>query len=525
MRKPHCLTANIKPENIMSVLLDIRGVSKSFPGVKALDDVNFTAHSGEIHALLGENGAGKSTLIKALTGVYKRDAGKVLFAGEEIFPKSPSEAEGLGISTVYQEVNLVPTLSVAENIMLGRQPMACGFIQWKQLRKQAEESLARLDLAHIDVSRRLGSYSVAIQQMVAIARALDVNAKLLILDEPTASLDDKEVDELFSLMRTLKKQGMGMIFVTHFIDQVYSICDRITVLRNGTLAGDWPIAELPHLKLVAEMLGKAPGEVAELEKKHVSQAERSEIPLIKLEQTGRKGAVRPLDLEIFKGETLGLAGLLGSGRTEIARMLFGIDPADSGSLMINGRNETLSDARKAIRHKFAFISEDRKIEGIIPSLSIRENIILALQAKKGMINQLSRTAQRDLAGHYFKALRIKAPSIETAVGTLSGGNQQKVLIARWLTTQPEFIIFDEPTRGIDIGAKSEVELIVEDLRQKGCAVLLISSEIEEIVRNSQRIIVLRDRRKITELDGTRVDTHDVMCAIASTTSVDSEVIG
>ncbi|HVU38042.1 MAG TPA: sugar ABC transporter ATP-binding protein [Opitutales bacterium] len=496
-------------------LLAMRGIGKKFPGVTALAGVDFTVRAGEIHALLGENGAGKSTLIKLLTGVYTPDSGEVRFADTVIRPASPRDAERAGISTVYQEVNLIPSLSVAENIGLGRQPGKFGFLNWRALRRHAKAALARLEI-DLDVDAELGSLPLALQQMVAIARALDLQAKLLVLDEPTASLDENEVAELFKIMRQLRAAGLGIVFVTHFLDQVYAVTDRITVLRNGELVGEYATAELGRLQLVSKMLGR---EVSD-EEGHgqgggVAAKESSGgIPLLEATQLGRRGAVHPFDLQLRQGEVTGLAGLLGSGRTETARLLFGIDRADSGQIQWRGQPVKISSPRAAVRFGLAFCSEDRKTEGILPNLSVRENIIFALQAKRGAWRTISRAEQDQLCAHYISALRIKTGSPETPIKNLSGGNQQKALLARWLATQPELIIVDEPTRGIDIGAKAEIEALVAKLRADGVAVLFISSEIEEVVRNSTRIAVLRERRKVAELTGGEIELHRLLHEMA-----------
>ncbi len=478
-------------------LLELRGIGKRFPGVVALDGVDFTVRAGEIHALLGENGAGKSTLIKVLTGVYEADAGEIRLAGEPLSASAPADAERAGISTVYQEVNLVPSLSVAENIALGRQPGRLGFLNWRAIRRHAREALARLDIK-CDVDAELGTLSIALQQMVAIARALDLRARLLILDEPTASLDEKEVGDLFEIIRRLRRQGMGIVFVTHFLDQVYAVSDRITVLRNGKLVGEYPVAELPRLALVGKMLGR---DFAESTAAAASTHSPAGAPLLSVRDISRKGAVHPLSLEVRRGEVVGLAGLLGSGRTETARLLFGIDQRDGGEIRMHDSACALRSPREAVRLGLAFCSEDRKSEGILPNLSVRENLIIALQAKQGGWKTISLSEQERLCAHYISALRIKTANADVPIRTLSGGNQQKVLLARWLATRPELIILDEPTRGIDIGAKAEIEALIGKLRAEGIAVIFISSEIEEIVRNSTRAVVLRERRQCGELAG------------------------
>lgn len=496
-------------------LLEVKALSKGFPGVKALEAVDLTLQAGEIHALMGENGAGKSTFIKVLTGVFPRDAGETHLEGKVIAPRSPREAEALGISTVYQEVNLVPHLSVAENICLGRQPTWLGVIRWGAIAKRARAALARLDLS-LDLKRQLSSYSIAIQQMVAIARALDISAKLLILDEPTSSLDKSEVEELFKKLRRLREDGLGVIFITHFLEQVYDISDSITVLRNGRRVGCFTTKELPRIKLVSHMIGKDVGEVEALERKRASTATiRSEQPMLEAKGLGRKGFIHPLDLEIRPGEVLGLAGLLGSGRTETARLLFGVDRPDQGTLSIEGRAVRFNSPRAAIRYRIALTPEDRKVAGIIPNLTIRENVILALQASRGTWRRLNVPEQEKLADRFIKSLDIRTPNREQLLRNLSGGNQQKVLLARWLATEPKLFILDEPTRGIDVGAKGEIEKLIQSLRQDGLAVLFISSELEEIVRQSQRVVILRDRRKVGELAEAEISEEAIMQSIAT----------
>lgn len=498
-----------------TVLLSMQGIDKAFPGVQALSRVDFSVRGGEVHALMGENGAGKSTLIKVLTGVYPKDAGRVALSGKPIQPRAPLEAEALGISTVFQEVNLIPHLSVAENIMLGRQPTRRGFLSWRAIRERARTALKRLGLT-LDVRSELCSCSVAVQQMVAIARAVDLNAKLLVLDEPTSSLDESEVNELFALIEHLRTQGLGIVFITHFIDQVYRISDRITVLRNGQVEGTFHTRTLPRLELVARMLGKDLDEVAALEardRQHGSVTP-SEVPVLSARQLGRKGAIEPFDLAVHQGEVMGLAGLLGSGRTEAVRLLFGLDRPTQGQVSLQGRTLSKLSPRRAIAQGMGFCPEDRKADGVIGSLSVRENILLALQARRGLAGALPLAKQVALAEHYIQALKIKTPSLETRVESLSGGNQQKVLLARWLAMSPKLIILDEPTRGVDVGAKAEIEALVASLREEGMAVIFISSELEEVVRNCQRVRILRDRRMEGELSGGDIQENAIMAMIA-----------
>jgi galactofuranose transport system ATP-binding protein len=493
-------------------LLEMREISKAFRGVQALNNVQLTLRAGEIHALMGENGAGKSTLIKVLTGVYRPDGGTIRLTGKQIQPGSPAHAEREGISTVYQEVNLVPTMSVADNVMLGRQPTRAGFLRKAEMRDRAREALERVGL-RIDVGRTLGSCSIAQQQLVAIARALDVKARLLILDEPTSSLSVTEVDYLFKIMRSLRDEGMAILFVTHFLEQVYAVSDRITVLRNGAFVGEFKAAELPRLQLISAMIGR---EFAQMDKLREEKAGTSESKkhFLKARGVGRAGTLKPLSLELGCGEVLGLAGLLGSGRTEVAKTLFGITPADSGEISIEGRTVRMNSPRAAIGHGLAFCSEDRKSEGIAPHLSVRENMMLAMQAKRGALRRLPKAEQEKIVDHYIRALNIKTADAETPIMNLSGGNQQKVLLARWLALQPSLIILDEPTRGIDVGAKAEIEKLVDSLRKEGMSVLFISSDLEEIVRTCDRVAVMRDREKIGELSGAHIEPNRIMNVIA-----------
>lgn len=498
----------------INLLLKARGIYKSFPGVKALSNVDFELKAGEIHCLMGENGAGKSTLIKVLTGVESLDEGKIFLEGTSIAPSSPHHAQQLGISTVYQEINLCPNLSVAENIFIGREPLRFGSIDWREINRRSQDLLAKMSL-DIDVTEPLERYSVAVQQMVAIARALDISAKVLILDEPTSSLDAKEVEKLFGLMRKLKAEGLGIVFITHFIEQVYGVSDRITILRNGELVGSYETAQLPRVKLIAKMIGKA-FEGFEKSVKHGedgSSQDNSHV-LLQARGLGHKGSIHPFDLTINKGEILGLVGLLGSGRTEVARTIFGIDKADSGEIIINGEKAQINNPGDAIKHCLAYCSENRKTEGLIDNLSVRENIILALQGKLGWMNSITKKNQEEIADKYIKLLDIKTSGPEQMIKNLSGGNQQKVILARWLLTEPNLLILDEPTRGIDIGAKVEIQKLILSLAETGMSVVFISSELDESVRCSSRMAVLRDRVKIAEIDREDIEEEYIMQTIA-----------
>lgn len=495
----------------------MRRITKNFIGVRALNNVDFTLRAGEIHALMGENGAGKSTLIKVLTGAEEFESGEIRIAGIDhpIINRSPQEAQRNGISTVYQEVNLCPNLSVAENLFIGREPKKFGRIDWKTMNKRAKEILDELDI-HIDVTLTLDNYSVAIQQMIAIARAVDISAKVLILDEPTSSLDEQEVEKLFQVMRMLKERGLGIIFVTHFLDQVYAVCDRITVLRNGELVGEYEIENLPRLQLVARMMGKDLDDLEEIKSEHTSS--KGEV-VIEAKGLGCKGKVKPFDLSIHKGEVIGLSGLLGSGRSELARTLYGADKPDSGELKVNGQRLAANAPIDSIKAGMAFLPENRKDEGIIADLSVRENIILALQARQGLFKLLSRKEQEEFADRYIELLKIKTASRETPIKQLSGGNQQKAILARWLLLNPDFLILDEPTRGIDVGTKTEIQKLVIELAKQGKAVMFISSEIEEMLRTCNRMLVLRDSSVVGELYDAEITQDNIMAAIAGGNAV------
>jgi monosaccharide-transporting ATPase len=482
-------------------VLELADIRKQFAGIPALHDVHLRLYPGEIHALMGQNGAGKSTLIKVLTGVLEASGGQMRLAGQPVWPNSPLAAQRLGISTVYQEVNLCPNLSVAENIFAGRYPrcgIAQGFrIDWAALERRARELVARLGL-DVDVTRLLSSYPVAVQQLVAIARAIGIESKVLILDEPTSSLDDDEVQKLFEVLRRLRDEGLAIVFVTHFLNQVYAVSDRITVLRNGTWVGEWLAGELGPQALIAAMLGREPA--AQSAGAAVSPEFDGAAPaLLQAEGLGQAGQLQAVDLRVRAGEVVGLAGLLGAGRTELARLLFGLEAPDRGMLRIDGEAVAFSSPADAIRQGLALCPEERKADGVVAELSVRENIALALQARMGMRRCLSRAEQTALAERFVQALDIKTANVDTPIGLLSGGNQQKAMIARWLATEPRLLILDEPTRGIDVAAKQEIMAQILRLAQAGMAVIFISSEMSEVVRVAHRIVVLRDRRKVGEL--------------------------
>ena len=465
-----------------NVVLEMRDISKNFTGVRALSHVDFTLRKGEIHALMGENGAGKSTLIKVLTGVHEFESGSIHMAGNSnaIVNHSPQEAQANGISTVYQEVNLCPNLTVAENLFIGREPRKMGMIDWKQMNERSGKLLESLDI-HVPPTQMLEECSIAIQQMIAIARAVDMKCRVLILDEPTSSLDDDEVEKLFVLMRRLRDEGVGIIFVTHFLEQVYAVCDRITVLRNGELVGEYETKDLPRVMLVAKMMGKDFDDLADIKGEHKDKKKTKPEPVIEAKGISHKGTIKPFDLTINKGEVIGLTGLLGSGRSELVRAIYGADKAETGTLKVKGKEAKINSPLDAMKLGMAYLPEDRKAEGIIADLSVRENIIIALQAKRGMFHPLSKKEMEEAADKYIKLLQIKTASRETPIKSLSGGNQQKVILGRWLLTNPDYLILDEPVDGLDPVMRRQVwSLLLGDVAERGTTVLVSSHNLREL---------------------------------------------
>ena len=495
-----------------NVILTMRGISKEFPGVKALSNVDFTLCKGEIHALMGENGAGKSTLVKVLTGVHIKDSGEIRIEGydEPVSIRSPQDAQNLGISTVYQEITLCPNLTVAENMFIGRGNYR--FINWRAQEKRANEILTKLNIP-AKASQQLGTCSLAVQQMVAIARAVDMECKVLILDEPTSSLDEREVALLFKLMRDLKSRGVGIIFITHFLDQVYEVCDKITVLRNGELVGEYEIKDMPEVELISAMLGKDLEDISKLKDEKKVYEGKDEVVYEAHNLSSTEG-VKPFDFKIKKGEVNGFTGLLGSGRSESVRAIFAADRVTSGSVKMNDKDVKIQKPKDAMKNGIGYLPEDRKGDGIIQDLSVRENIILALQVLNGFFKPFSRAESEKFADEFIELLNIKTASKETPIKSLSGGNQQKVILARWLLTNPQYLILDEPTRGIDVGTKVEIQKQVLKLAEKGVSVTFISSEIQEMLNVCSRLIVMRDRRIVGELKDEELSQDNIMSTIA-----------
>lgn len=489
-------------------VLEMRGICKSFPGVRALNEVDFTLRRGEIHALMGENGAGKSTLVKVMTGAYEKDGGTVSLGGKTVHFKSPQDAQNHGIGTVYQEITLCPNLTVAENMFIGRGRDP--FVRWASMNERAAGLLESLGIP-ARPTQELSDCSLAVQQMIAIARAVDMDCGILILDEPTSSLDTDEVRTLFDLMRELKSRGVGIVFITHFLDQVYEISDRITVLRNGELVGEYEAASLPQFELVSKMMGKALEDVEEIRRGDVGADAETVFEASSLSSVS---GIAPFDFKIRRGEVNGFTGLLGSGRSESVRAICAADKVTGGAVKVRGKAVRIREPIQAMRLGIAYLSEDRKGDGIIADLSVRDNIILALQVMKGFFKPLSRRQAEAYAEEYIKKLNIKTASADTPIRSLSGGNQQKAILARWLITRPEYFILDEPTRGIDIGTKVEIQKLVLQLAAEGVSVTFISSEIEEMLRTCSRLIVMRDRCIAGELSGDNVTQAEVMNMIA-----------
>nr|WP_318741624.1 sugar ABC transporter ATP-binding protein [uncultured Treponema sp.] len=495
-----------------NVLLTMRGIYKEFPGVKALQNVDFTLRKGEIHALMGENGAGKSTLVKCLTGVYEKDSGEIRIEGKDkpVSIRSPQDAQSLGISTVYQEITLCPNLTVAENIFIGRGNYK--FINWHAQEKRADEILQKLNIP-AKAAQQLGTCSLAVQQMVAIARAVDMDCKVLILDEPTSSLDEREVELLFTLMRDLKAKGVGIIFITHFLDQVYAVCDKITVLRNGELIGEYAIADMPQVELISAMLGKALDDISKLKSEKGRYNPAAETVYEARDLSSAEG-VKPFDFTVRKGEVNGFTGLLGSGRSESVRAVFAADRVTGGKVKINGKDVKITKPLDAMKNGIGYLPEDRKGDGIIADLSVRENLILAQQVLRGFFKPYSKAEAAKIADEYIKLLQVKTASQDTPIKALSGGNQQKVILARWLLTHPQYLILDEPTRGIDVGTKTEIQKQVLKLQKEGVGVTFISSEIQEMLNVCSRLTVMKDRNIVGELRDDDLSQDNIMKTIA-----------
>ena len=503
------------------LLLSMQGVHKSFLGVPALVDASFEVARGEVHALIGQNGAGKSTLIKVLTGVYPRDAGTIEFAGRQVQFSSPHDAQAAGLSTIYQEVNLVPYRSVAENVFLGREPRRFGLLDCRRMNAEATALMARLDLT-IDVTRPLYEYSIATQQMAALARALSTEAQLVIMDEPTSALAEHEVHTLFTVIQRLKADGISVVFVSHRLDELYAVCDRVTILRDGRTIETRDMRDISRYELVTRMLGRELAEQLQRLRAEEGGVGDQVAPVLVARALRRGRALDGVSLSVRPGEVVGLAGLLGSGRTETVRAIFGADPLESGSVEVEGRPASFHSPRDAVRAKLGFAPEDRKTEGIVPQLSVRENLTLALLPRLRRHGVVDNGRQRQVVDRFIDAIGIKCSSPDQPIRELSGGNQQKVLLARWLCTEPKLLLLDEPTRGIDVGAKRDIQELVRRLADDGLAVLLVSSELEELVAGADRVVTLRDGASVAELAGGDVSEDALMRFMATGTATDTD---
>jgi ABC-type sugar transport system ATPase subunit len=498
-------------------IISMQNIRKQFPGVTALDDVSFRIKKGEVHVLMGENGAGKSTLIKILTGIYKQDSGSIFFNGRKFEPNSALEVQRAGISTIYQEISLIPQLTVAENIFIGREIKTKGVIDWKTTRDRSRDLLKGLGL-DIDVTRPIESYGTAIQQMTAIARAISIDAKLIVMDEPTSSLDEDEVNVLFGVIRKLKTEGISILFISHRLNEVFEISDKITILRDGQLIGEYETKALSHEELISKMVGR---DAASILSNGKGRKKKTFDEFIRVEGLTSGLKLRNLNISIGKGEVVGLAGLLGSGRTEFARILFGVDRYNRGSITIDGKPVKFHVPRDGIKWGFAFCSEDRKTEGIIPHLSVKDNILIANLNKTSRFGIISKSRQNTVVDEYIKTLKIKTPSREQSLMNLSGGNQQKTILARWLCLKPRLVIMDEPTRGIDIGAKREIEALIRRMAEDGISILFISSEFEELIRNCDRIEVIREGVNMKTLTGADITEENIIRSIAGAAGVEA----
>jgi monosaccharide-transporting ATPase len=496
------------------LLLAMRGIEKRFAGIPALSQASLEVRPGEVHALIGQNGAGKSTLIKVLTGYHRKDAGEILFEGRPFAVNSPNQAQASGISTIYQEINLVPLRSITENICLGRERRRFGLLDWQAMHEEAERLLSRFSIS-IDVRRPLSDFSTATQQMVAIARAIGFSARLVIMDEPTSSLDEQEVAVLFEVIRQLKRDNVSVIFVSHKLDELYEVCDRVTIMRDGKTVLSEDMVRIDKLRLVSQMLGR---DVSKAEGHATAFTARppSKIGDTLLAATGlaARQAVQEVSFDLRAGEIIGFAGLLGAGRTETARLVFGADKPRAGSMILDGAPYAPEEPQDAIAAGLGFVSEDRKLEGIVPELSVAENMTLALLPRISRNGLVSESRQREIVARFIKELGIKCTGPNQKIRELSGGNQQKVLLARWLAMNPKLLILDEPTRGIDVGAKGEIQRIIRELADQGLAVLMISSELEEVVEGADRVFVLREGRSVAEIGGDEIDEGRVLAAMA-----------
>ena len=485
------------------IFFEMRGISKTFPGVKALDTVGFSVAEGEVRALVGENGAGKSTLMKILNGNYKKDCGQILIDGEEVDITNPQVADAHGITIIFQELNLVDELSIAENIFAGRLAKRGKLVKWNELNAKAKELLARVSF-DVDPKKLVGDLTVAEKQMVEIAKALSRNSRIILMDEPSATLTKKELDALFEIIRDLKKSGIAVIYISHRMEEIFEICETVTVMRDGQIIGTRNVADVSSDELVEMMVGR------EVNSAYPKRDVKIGEEILRVENLCRKDRQQNVAFTLREGEVLGIAGLVGAGRTEIMRAIFGVDYISSMDVYIRGKKVKLTDPAAAKKYGIAFLTEDRKVEGLTLDFTVKSNIVAAnlKSFRKGLFN--NNKIENQIADTYIAKTRIKTPHRNQKVGNLSGGNQQKVVVSKWLNTDPEILIMDEPTRGIDVGAKREIYEIINDLVSQGKAIILISSELPEVLGMSDRVLVMKDDEIVAELTGDDINAVEVM---------------
>ncbi|WP_290920500.1 ribose ABC transporter ATP-binding protein RbsA [Halodesulfovibrio sp.] len=492
-------------------LLKLEGIEKSFPGVKALDGVNLTVTAGRVMALVGENGAGKSTLMKVLTGIYKRDAGTMTYLGKKVTFKGPAQSQKAGISIIHQELNLLPELSIAENIFLGREQVgSLGNILWNRMYTEADNLLKRLGISRSSKTR-LGELGIGEQQMVEIAKALSFESRVIIMDEPTDALTDTETQALFTVINELRDADYGVVYISHRLKEIFDICDDVTILRDGKFIAEMPVAELTEETMIELMVGR------KLEEQYPRIAVAKGNVQLKTDNLSADG-VNEVCLEVCEGEIVGVAGLMGAGRTELMKAIFGANPVTGGCIIINGKKVHISTPKDALEAGIAFISEDRKADGLILGLSVKENMTLAaLKHFSHAAGQVYHAKERDAVNQYIETFNIKTPSRKQAVGNLSGGNQQKVAIAKGLMTRPKVLILDEPTRGVDVGAKKEIYQLINTFKKEGMSIILVSSDMPEILGMSDRIVVMHEGRISGEFTAAEADQETIMaCAVGKT---------
>ena len=480
----------------------MKGITKTFPGVVALDNVDLQVKPGTIHALIGENGAGKSTLMKVLNGVYPATSGEIYLDGEKLELKDVKDAQEKGISIIYQEFNLINTLTVAENIFLGRYNGASK-VKWKELREKAKELLATLGF-DFDVNKIVGHLSTAEKQLVEIAKALSFNAKVIVMDEPTSSLTEKEVDMFFPIIERLKQNGITVIYISHKLDEIYRLCDNVTIMRDGKVTGNSEVNKISRDEIIEKMVGRS------LDMEYPPRTATPGDVMLEVKNLCRRDELKNISFELHKGEILGIAGLVGAGRTELAEAIFGADPADSGDILINGEKVEIKSTISGKKHSIGLVTEDRKETGLVLPMTVSQNITVTDldQACDGIL--LNKKKEKDAADKYVESLKIKTPSIEQTLVNLSGGNQQKVALAKWLYTDSDILILDEPTRGIDVGAKFDIYCLMNELTERGKAIIMISSELPEVIGMADRIIVMHGGEIKGELSGEDMTAEAVM---------------